>query len=386
MSGNKYIEYNHYIKEFLSDGSTCKPLSLVDRHVLSGWKLNTLVGYNAAVRKFLKFWLREQKSPFHLPASAADIYEFCGWAGRTVEGSGPQKIRSKTLSHYLCGLKAWHVFHDSQYPAHTKKKVALMLKASAREDFCLPVKPQKSPVMIQDLLVLADNLTGGSAKDQAIFDLALIAFWGLARLGEVTAGSLVPVTARDVQVLDTNTVITLRAAKTAGPGKLQFLTLNALTNCLCPVAAVQRLLHSCMNANDHLFGYAAGPISHRVPLSKPKVVSRLNGVWHSTGRVHTDAICAAGRWKSACYKLYIRPYTTAAKADSFSLLRALDSACVSSQNSLPSSSSILGSSVSSQNSLPSSSSILGSSVSSQNSLPSSSSILGSSISSQPSSS
>jgi hypothetical protein len=319
---------------------------LVDRHVLSGWKLNTLVGYNAAVRKFLKFWLRERKSPFHLPASAADIYEFCGWAGRTVDGSGPQKIRSKTLSHYLCGLKAWHVFHDSQYPAHTEKKVALMLKASAREDFCLPVKPQKSPVMIQDLLVLADNLTGGSAKDQAIFDLALIAFWGLARLGEVTAGSLVPVTARDVQVLDTNAVITLQAAKTAGPGELQFLTLNALTNCLCPVAAVQRLLHSCINANDHLFGYAAGPISHRVPLSKPEVVSRLNGVWHSTGRtglsghsfrvggasfryalgVHTDAICAAGRWKSACYKLYIRPYTTAAKADSFSLLRALDSA------------------------------------------------------------
>ncbi|PLW29012.1 hypothetical protein PCASD_18634 [Puccinia coronata f. sp. avenae] len=356
MSGNKYIEYNHYIKEFLSDGSTCKPLSLVDRHVLSGWKLNTLVGYNAAVRKFLKFWLREQKSPFHLPASAADIYEFCGWAGRTP------------------------------VPSAHQKKVALMLKASAREDFCLPVKPQKSPVMIQDLLVLADNLTGGSAKDQAIFDLALIAFWGLARLGEVTAGSLVPVTARDVQVLDTNAVITLRAAKTAGPGELQFLTLNALTNCLCPVAAVQRLLHSCMNANNHLFGYAAGPISHRVPLSKPEVVSRLNGVWHSTGRVHTDAICAAGRWKSACYKLYIRPYTTAAKADSFSLLRALDSACVSSQNSLPSSSSILGSSVSSQNSLPSSSSILGSSVSSQNSLPSSSSILGSSISSQPSSS
>jgi hypothetical protein len=111
--------------------------------MLSSWKLNTLVGYNAAVRKFFKFFQLKRTSPFHLPASAEDSYEFCVWAGRTIEDSRPQKIRSKTLSHYLCGLKAWHVFHDSPYLAQTEKKVALMLKASAREDFFQPVKPQK---------------------------------------------------------------------------------------------------------------------------------------------------------------------------------------------------------------------------------------------------
>ncbi|PLW04739.1 hypothetical protein PCASD_26320 [Puccinia coronata f. sp. avenae] len=342
MSGNKYIEYNHYIKEFLSDGSTCKPLSLVDRHVLSGWKLNTLVGYNAAVRKFLKFWLREQKSPFHLPASAADIYEFCGWRVERLKAADRRKSGQKHC--HTTSLNPKNHRHDP------------------------------------GLTGIGRQLDRRVSKDQAIFDLALIAFWGLARLGEVTAGSLVPVTARDVQVLDTT------------PGGR---------------ATPSPQLHERKQPPIWLRGRPHLPPG---PLSKPEVVSRLNGVWHSTGRVHTDAICAAGRWKSACYKLYIRPYTTAAKADSFSLLRALDSAwsdasqptggcgaarvanavtpgkAVSSQNSLPSSSSILGSSVQLQNSLPSSSSILGSSVSSQNSLPSSSSILGSSISSQPSSS
>ncbi|PLW26910.1 hypothetical protein PCASD_26211 [Puccinia coronata f. sp. avenae] len=196
--------------------------------------------------------------------------------------------------------------------------------------------------MSQDLLVVADWLTGGSPRDQAIFDLALVAFWGLARLGKVTSGSSQPVTTQDFSFFGAAAVITLQAAKTAGPGELQYLTLAKLYNCLCPVSAVTRLLSGCTTAGDQLFGYLTD--THWVTLSKPEVVSKLHKVWRANSRaglsghsfwmggalfryalgVSTEAICEAGRWKSDSYNLYMKSYSTASKADSFSLLRALD--------------------------------------------------------------
>jgi hypothetical protein len=67
-----------------------------------------------------------------------------------------------------------------------------MIKASAQEDALAPAKPCKVPVTVQDLVLLADALAGDSPRDQAIFDTALVAFWSLVRLGEVSCATLTP--------------------------------------------------------------------------------------------------------------------------------------------------------------------------------------------------
>ncbi|PLW05512.1 hypothetical protein PCASD_24098 [Puccinia coronata f. sp. avenae] len=89
-----------------------------------------------------------------------------------------------------------------------------MIKASAQEDALAPAKPCKVPVTVQDLVLLADALAGDSPRDQAIFDTALVAFWSL------------------------------------------WLTLITLSNYLCPVEAILRLLARCAAGGDALFGYS----------------------------------------------------------------------------------------------------------------------------------
>jgi hypothetical protein len=87
---------------------------------------------------------------------------------------------------YLHGLKAWNTFHNTPYPPSTETRVKLMLKASGQEDARLPPKPGKAPVLIADLLQLYHFLSGKGPKVETVKDLAIVAFWGMARLAEVT--------------------------------------------------------------------------------------------------------------------------------------------------------------------------------------------------------
>ncbi|PLW30539.1 hypothetical protein PCASD_22078 [Puccinia coronata f. sp. avenae] len=146
-----------------------------------------LMQHNAAVRKFLKFTRTQVGPPFHLHDTQNNICYFCFWAGRSQQDSGSHKALATTLSCYLCGLKVWHIFYDHYYPVDIDKKVALILKASKREDAHLPVRIQKIPVLMHHLLLLAEKLVGESAKDRAIFNLSLIAFWELV-MGEQPIG------------------------------------------------------------------------------------------------------------------------------------------------------------------------------------------------------
>ncbi|KNF05005.1 hypothetical protein PSTG_02061 [Puccinia striiformis f. sp. tritici PST-78] len=125
------------IKDFTSDGQNIMEPSDFDLYVLNGWQKATLKGYNSAVRKFLH------------------------------------------------GLKAWHNYHGQPYPAGIEKRVALMVKSAAKEDAKRPKKTVKPAVKLHHLLVLADGLATGSNKDLAILDLAIITFWGMARLKEL---------------------------------------------------------------------------------------------------------------------------------------------------------------------------------------------------------
>jgi hypothetical protein len=222
-----------------------------------------------------------------------------------------------------------------------------LLKASAREDAKTPPREKKDAVTIADLIVLVDALSPGLKSDAAIRDTCLVAFWGLARLGEVTyatSTSLGGVTVGDVRTSANGTNVALRDAKTAEPGELQLLRLSKLPNALCLVAALIRLTEGSSSSHDPLFAHE-GP-EGRVKITKHQLNSRVSRVWREAGReclsghsfrvggasfrfaigISPADICKAGRWISNCYWLYIQQYTALQLRNTLSDLRALDAA------------------------------------------------------------
>jgi hypothetical protein len=121
-----------------------------------------------------------------------------------------------------------------------------MLKASGKQDSVLPPKPGKSLVLVTDLANLFKLLSGRGPKAKATQDLAVVAFWGMARLGKLTHhSSSGPInyrtkpTNRDVKNLPRMMVIEIHQAKTAKPGKIQLIKLKPMNSPLCPVKAIQ---------------------------------------------------------------------------------------------------------------------------------------------------
>jgi hypothetical protein len=116
-----------------------------------------------------------------------------------------------------------------------------MLKVSGRQDARLPPKPGKAPVLIRDLLNLYQFLSGKGPKSEAVRDIAIIAFWGMARLAEVrylTKKGPIPyksrLTVAEVKRYKIATTLTLHEAKTAKPGETQLLKLRPMKGPLCP--------------------------------------------------------------------------------------------------------------------------------------------------------
>ncbi|OAV97503.1 hypothetical protein PTTG_09228, partial [Puccinia triticina 1-1 BBBD Race 1] len=182
---------------------------------------------------------------------------------------------------------------------------------------------------------MVEHLEGKDAESQAISDLAIVAFWGLARLAELTydkqCGTLDQSTSlltSDVQASSTNSVLLiLRDTKTSAPGETQCIVLNGQPNKLCPVRAVLRRLKEADGAVTSLFGYHLD--GARQHLTRGRVTRVAHAIWELGGfhgitghsfrvggaslrfalGISAEEICTIGRWKSNAYLLYIREYS-----------------------------------------------------------------------------
>ncbi|EFP88161.1 uncharacterized protein PGTG_21907 [Puccinia graminis f. sp. tritici CRL 75-36-700-3] len=330
----------HKINFFLRDGTEIKQPTRTNIHILSAWKSSTLTSYNSAVTKFIQFQKSGGIISFRLPITGKTLEEFCIWAGRNAVTSNAGKISASSLRKYIAGLKAWHVYHDVAFPTVNKTRIDLILKASSREDETLTKQPAKSPIMFWHMSYLWVNLVHGDDFDKALLDLAIVAFWGLARLAELTYATgggvldfVSSVLTTDVTlgadaVFGETATLTLRNTKTGQPGRPQLVTLAEQKHVLCPVTAIRRRLSSAEGSRTSLFGYGSG--ERRRHLTRTQSVARLESVLASGGftglkghsfRVggasfraafgmsHAD-ICLLGRWKSDCYKLYLREYSS----------------------------------------------------------------------------
>ncbi|PLW29396.1 hypothetical protein PCANC_24342 [Puccinia coronata f. sp. avenae] len=200
-----------------------------------------------------------------------------------------EKITAPSLTKYLHSLKAWHTFHDATYPHHTEQ---------------------------------ADV-----AKD-----LAIVAFWGMARIAELTYMSPtghIPykqgLTLNDVEIYPEATLLTLHEAKTAKPGKTQTIKLRPRQGPLCPVKAITQRIMAVTDGSTSLFGYYRN--STRTHLTKRRTNKIFSVAWRTLQRpelsghpfcvggaslrgaldISVDEIKSLGRWTSDCCQRYIKP-------------------------------------------------------------------------------
>ncbi|PLW51802.1 hypothetical protein PCANC_05578 [Puccinia coronata f. sp. avenae] len=249
---------------FVTNGSVKKELTPLNLHVLRRYKPNTLVGYNSAVKKFVS-------------------------------------------------IKAWHLFHNARYPNNVEQRVKVLLRASAKANAMEPPKERKKAVHLKHLVHLAITLSGGKTRDRAVFDLAVVAFWGMAWLGELTSptskGKVDPRTSvlkKDVIWVglghDMAANITIRDAKTCLPGKTQTLRLWPMHNLLCPDAWAKGGFN---DITGHSFRVGGASFRNAMDVSPTE-------------------ICFLGRWVFNCYQLYIREYSKEEIDKSTALLAELD--------------------------------------------------------------
>ncbi|PLW10250.1 hypothetical protein PCASD_22919 [Puccinia coronata f. sp. avenae] len=153
---------------FVKNGSAERNLGPVDLRVLKGWQWNTLVSYNAAIKKFARFKASTGTPDYILPITPDDVYAFVAWAGRGEDDDGEQKINASSINKYLFAIKSWHTFHAAPYPYQTETRMKLMLKASGKQDATVPQRREKSPVLVADLTRLFLYLEGKGTECEAV--------------------------------------------------------------------------------------------------------------------------------------------------------------------------------------------------------------------------
>lgn len=165
-----------------------------------------------------------------------------------------------------------------------------------------------------------------------IIAVALAAFWGLARLGELLNDEKTSdfVRVGDIEWPDHGQFarIAIRNAKTARRGEIQHIHLQSQQSLLDPIGAINRLLNQNNSvATDPLFSFRQN--GKLVILTKHLFIARVTSVLEAPAvpcpkghsfriggalllwnfKVDTDKLKLSGRWKSNVYRRYIRCYS-----------------------------------------------------------------------------
>lgn len=323
-------------------------------HFLRGtWLDGTLRHYNAGVVKLHRFAVVNKVSRGDLlPITKGVVSRFVVWASIKEEQwcVKDESVSSKTIRSYLAGIKAWHQFHNHEYPHDVTPRVNLLLRATERlEAKIRDATAKRPPVLVQDLKALLEHETAATSFGLTALAVALCAFWGTARLGDLVSdepGKRIPLW-RDLFWSEDGSFvrITILNAKTAQPGELQFIHLQKQPSRLDPVAVLENLRDSAnVKPNHPLFSYAENGI--RTVLTKKALMAWCEKVWSpsksSSGKPMTghsfriggaslrwnlgsskDEVMEAGRWKSDSYKLYLRKYSPQVLRKSKQTLRDL---------------------------------------------------------------
>lgn len=312
----------------------------VQRHYLRGaWGDGTLKSYNSGVVKLHRFAVVKhiEKSEL-LPISAAVVKKFVVWASRkeVERAKEDESVKSTTLKSYIAGIKAWHLFHNKEYPYHVDAAVKTLLKATrmieARFD---DIEKKRPPVRLSDLVILLETLPSQGERGLATLCVALVAFWGTARLGELLSDNpktQLP-TWNDLEwAKDKSYVkIALYNAKTARPGEVQVIYLRRQDSVLDPVSILEEwFAFKQRKQTDEIFSVQVNDKKRR--LGKQATINYLRSIWNTRRSKNKqmlhghsfriggaslrwnlgadrEEVKKCGRWKSDAYQLYLRKFS-----------------------------------------------------------------------------
>lgn len=307
--------------------------------LLNGWAAATTRQYAAAVNKLLLFSNVSGIDLHGRPLVASTLYQFILWCST----SSKTNVSTSTIKRYLTGLRMWHALHDAAFPSIDANRVRLLLKSCSKTESRIQSR-QRTGLNLRDILDLSDRLTSSNLNDLVTKAVILTAFWGLARLGELTLNKDHPAVflrRKDVKfsIDGTRAHLHLRMAKTAKHGEIQLIRLQAQPNRLDPINVLRELLTRIHGRpDDPLFPDTSGA----VPISRSQVARFLkaNGPqdtykWgghslriggasfqHASGR-SVDSLKRLGRWKSSAYKSYVRRYSPVLHSETMALLSTL---------------------------------------------------------------
>lgn len=304
--------------------------------------------YGSGIRKFHIFCdIFSIPEAERLPASFPLLHSFVLWAATDPDSLNPEfaastqfePVSESVARKYLAAVRAWHLAQGWPPPLtsadHERINWSLRGIANTGGSRKRPVRP---PITIPMLRALKSQLSVSKPFDACIWAMALCAFWGLMRFGEVSVvsrGVFDPakhLTRGDVfSSRDANgqpyARLDLPSAKTAKPGEIQSIFLVEQGD-LCPLHALQNLASVVpAGASDPLFSWIDGKGAIR-PMIKSTAIRHINGILGAMGwgtsfghsfriggashflalGVEAEIIRIHGRWRSLAYEVYIRAF------------------------------------------------------------------------------
>lgn len=242
-----------------------------------------------------------------------------------------------TIKNYVYGVRAWHILHGMAWSVNEDELVAL-LTAGGRLAPKKSRRRERAPWTLSHLKKICHTLDRKNNLDAAVLACLTTAFWGTARLGEVTVPNLeafdpsVHVKVADVEhdVVDRNnlkeTVIFLPWTKTSKE-KGENIFWAKQRGPVDPRAALAN--HLKLNKpppNAHLFSY-----QHKNgwrPMTRSTFLKRITHIAKEAGfpklqghgirigstleyllrGVPFDVVKVKGRWKSDAFRGYLRDH------------------------------------------------------------------------------
>lgn len=326
----------------------------VKQHYLRGsWRDGTLKSYNSGVVKLYRFAkLKKIDKRNLLPISPQLVKQFVVWASKKdVERAyEDESVKASTLKVYLAGIKAWHMFHNEKYPHQVDEAVRTLLRATKMTEARMnEVESKRPPMLVSDLVILLEVLPTQGEKSLAILTVALVAFWGTARLGELisdNAKKKLP-SWDDVEWAEDKSYVKIRImnAKTAKPGEIQWIHLQQQASVLDPVSILEEwFAYKPRKMSDEIFSIHVDDRRRR--LGKQSTINHLRAVWNDRrpkGKrllhghsfriggaslrwnlgLDREEVKRCGRWASDAYLVYLRKFLDRELAKTQELLREL---------------------------------------------------------------
>lgn len=287
----------------------------------------TIANYQSAVRTFTNFCdTNNIHNSLRLPADEFVLCTFGASLARHFSGSYAQSIFS--------GLKAWHSFNNAEWKGG--HRLQLILRGVTR---LAPDSSRREPrqaITVEMLQSLRSNLDLASPSDAAILAVALVAFWGQCRLGELLGSSR---STHDPSRFPSRSSIgTSVSAKGSRELRLPRTKTNqnmgetiTITRQLPDVDAITALDHHLSLSHSiphdsHLFAYYIPEKSRPSIPTKESFLKRVNDIWTRNGFSHTtghafriggttallkagvppDIVRQMGRWSSDAFLRYWR--------------------------------------------------------------------------------